>query len=482
MLFNSHEFIFLFLPLTLVGFYAFHWIGRPRWAWSYLTTASIFFYSYWNFIYAPIFYVSLVANLLLLTVLVYGHFGARGRKLAIVLGVCINLGGIAYFKYRVFVENTYRALVGMPLSEEIVFIPLGISFFTFQELACLIEAYKGGINAIDRKYFPLFISFFPQLIAGPIVLHDEFFPQLKDFRWREYLTDKFAVGLSVFIVGLFKKTVMADSLGDFADEFFNSLIGEPGLIAAWQGVLAYTFQLYFDFSGYSDMAVGLGALCGFRIPPNFESPYKAVSIQDFWRRWHMTLSRFLRDYLYIPLGGNRSGRWKVNRNLLVTMALGGLWHGANWTFVIWGTYHGVLLMVHRKVSQYPFRIGNAYLHLRLSQLVTFTLVVFGWAIFRSNSWAQAQLVVSAMMAGEVDIFSANPLCWVYLAGAFLVTAFFPNTGQVFSRLGRFQLMDAGISAPVAIRYPLLLAIGIGLMGVFAILSISVNSKFLYFQF
>ena len=333
MLFNSYAFIFLFLPLTLAGFFGLGRLGQNRAALAWLLGCSAFYYGWWNPPYVALIGVSILFN--------YGIgrylSSPRGtqRKPALLLGLAANLGLLAYYKYANFFVSAALQLGGEMRLEAIV-LPLGISFFTFQIIAHLVDAYRRTDETGSLLEFALFLLYFPHLIAGPMVQHRQIVPQFKDPAIFRPNAENLSLGLTMFIVGLCKKVILADHLSAIAAPAFDTAQAGGDLTAsfAWLGALAYTAQLYFDFSGYSDMAVGLGRMLGINIPLNFNSPYQAASIIDFWRRWHITLSQFLRDYLYIPLGGNRRGRGRTYMNLLLTMLLGGLWHGANLTFVI----------------------------------------------------------------------------------------------------------------------------------------------------
>ncbi|MGH6886959.1 MAG: MBOAT family O-acyltransferase, partial [Geminicoccales bacterium] len=331
MLFNSFEFILAFLPVTLIGFFLLGGRESPRAALSWLVLTSLFFYGWWNPSYLVLIIGSICFNFF-----VGQRLLARSSKAILGFGVAVNLLSIAYFKYAGFLAFNIEELAGVEVGLEHIVLPLAISFFTFQQIAYLVDAHRGEVRAEGFVNYALFVTFFPQLIAGPIVHHSEVLPQFARRSTYRLDLDNLALGLTVFSIGLFKKVVLADGIATYATPMFAAAQGgyEPTLFEAWGGALAYTFQLYFDFSGYSDMAVGLGLMFNIRIPINFDSPYKAVNVIDFWRRWHITLSRFLRDYLYIPLGGNRRGPERRYVNLMLTMLLGGLWHGAGWTFVI----------------------------------------------------------------------------------------------------------------------------------------------------
>ncbi len=343
MLFNSLVFVLGFLPAVVIGFALLARRGTPGQAMLFLVGASLLFYAAWNPPYLFLLVGSVAFN--------YGlgqRLRARPSRWVLGFGIAANLGAIGYFKYANFFLDNVNALTGGGLEIGTIVLPLAISFFTFQQIAYLIEAHRGDIAEHDFLSYALFVTFFPQLIAGPIVRFNEVVPQFAAERFGRLGSRDLALGATLFVIGLGKKVLLADSLARAASPVFQA--AELGLpvapVEAWTAALAYSFQLYFDFSGYSDMAIGLACLFGIRLPWNFASPYKATSVIEFWRRWHMTLSRFLRDYLYIPLGGNRKGPARRTVNLMIVMLLGGLWHGAGWSFVIWGGLHGLYLCVN----------------------------------------------------------------------------------------------------------------------------------------
>lgn len=398
MLFHSFPFLLAFLPLTALVAFGLNRSGRRPLVLTWLVVASLFFYGWWNPAYLPLLVLSVVANygagVWIAGLRRAGHMdSARG---IVALAVAANLACIGYFKYAGFFDGIWQDLGGAGFGLGGILLPLGISFFTFQQIAYVVDCGRGRETARSFSEYALFVTFFPQLIAGPIVYHGHVLPQFHGpdaFRLR--LPDV-AIGLEIFCLGLIKKTVLADGMALYATPVFDAAAaGEPlTVLEAWGGALAYTFQLYFDFSGYSDMAVGLGRMFGLHLPLNFNSPYKARSIVDFWRRWHMTLSAFLRDYLYIPLGGNRHGIMRRHGNLLLTMLLGGLWHGAAWTFVFWGFLHGVYLVIN-----HAWRMTGLRLPGPVGWLVTFLAVVVGWVFFRAADFDTA-LHMLAAMAGE----------------------------------------------------------------------------------
>jgi D-alanyl-lipoteichoic acid acyltransferase DltB (MBOAT superfamily) len=398
-LFNSYVFIFGFLPITVLGFF---WIGEKihhRLAVAWLVGASLFFYMWWNPAYLTLLILSILFNYAFGLVLSRANGGnTLHRKTLLTVGVTANLALLGYYKYANFFVDNINSIANTNFSIGTILLPLAISFFTFQQIAYLVDAYRGETREYNFLHYCLFVSFFPQLIAGPIVHHREMLPQFANDRIYRPQSLDIAIGITIFFIGLFKKVVIADTMALHATPIFDA--AETGtdlsFFAAWEGALAYTFQLYFDFSGYSDMAIGLARIFGIILPANFASPYRATSIIDFWRRWHITLSRFLRDYLYFALGGNRKGRIRRYANLLVTMILGGLWHGAGWTFVAWGALHGSYLVVNhlwRKI--FPWRIDRWWSRLS-ARSITFLCVVIGWVFFRAESFGGAITVLRGM--------------------------------------------------------------------------------------
>lgn len=374
MVFTSPLFLFVFLPLTWLGYLLSSRKGRAGNYW--LILASLVFYAGWDWRFVPLLMVSIGLNYLIGERLI-----TRPNRMLLIAGLGANLSVIGFWKYADFGLTTSNALIGTNFELLALTLPLGISFFTFQQVAYLVDAYRGRVGRSGPFEYALFVAFFPQLIAGPIVHHSE---MLAQFETRPAIGhDVFAHGAFLLVVGLAKKVLIADSLAPWADAGFANP-NDLGAIEAWTATLAYTFQLYFDFSGYSEMAMGLALLFGIWLPKNFDSPYKATSIADFWRRWHMTLGRFLRDYLYIPLGGNRHGPVRAVMALSITMVLGGLWHGAGWTYVIWGLLHGLFLSTY-----FLWRKTGLQLPSMLGWLLTFISVVVAWVPFRAESMSDA---------------------------------------------------------------------------------------------
>jgi D-alanyl-lipoteichoic acid acyltransferase DltB (MBOAT superfamily) len=397
MLFNSAEFIFFFLPLSLFFFFFLAKRFSNEVAIASLVASSLFFYGWWNPKYLLLLSLSMAFNYRLGM-----QLGKNASKNLLTLGIVINLATIAYFKYAGFIVLNLNTVTGNDWSLGNIILPLAISFFTFQQIAYLVDSYKGITKEYSFLHYALFVSFFPQLIAGPIVHHKDMLPQFSSIKRYQANALNFKIGLTIFAIGLFKKTVLADGIAVYANPVFTlaDAGGHIDFLMAWGGALAYTFQLYFDFSGYSDMAIGIARLFGIILPLNFYSPYKAANISEFWRRWHMTLSHFLRDYVYIALGGNRSGKIKRYTNLFITMLLGGLWHGAGWNFIIWGALHGSYLMINLawqalKVKYSLFSVTGK-LYTFLAWLLTFVVVVIGWVFFRAVSLEGAINILSGM--------------------------------------------------------------------------------------
>lgn len=403
MLFNSVAFLFFFLPALLCVFFYLGSRSR-RLAATWLAAGSIFFYGWWNPAYVGLLLASAAFNYFVGYTLARGSdIGSPRRRRLLALGVACDLLLLGYYKYTNFFIGTLNATTDMNYDFAHIILPLGISFFTFTQIAFLVDAARGEAKEFDFIHYILFVTYFPHLIAGPILHHKEMMPQFGAASTYRFNREAFTVGLTVFSIGLLKKVVLADGVAGYATPVFSAAgHGEAvTFFQSWGGSLAYTMQLYFDFSGYSDMAIGLSYMIGVRLPINFNSPYKARNISDFWRRWHITLSRFLRDYLYIPLGGNRKGTIRRYLNLILTMILGGLWHGAGWTFVMWGGLHGFYLIIHHAWEKARKSLGvSACQSTRSGRFaatgITFLAVVVGWVFFRSESFSSALVILKGM--------------------------------------------------------------------------------------
>jgi len=460
-LFNSYAFIFGFLPLTLAAYCFLGQRVSPRAALLWLTAASLFFYGWWDPAYLALLGASILFNFsigLLLTRA--AHQSRPWRWPLLAFGVMANLGLLGYYKYAGFFSENLAALTGLDLQLQAVILPLGISFYTFTQIAYLVDAARGEAEEYNPISYCLFVTFFPHLIAGPIIHHRRVMPQFTNPAIFRFNHTNFAVGITFFAIGLFKKVVFADTLATYSSPVFAAAADGASLsaIEAWAGALAYTLQLYFDFSGYSDMAVGLSRMFGIILPFNFNSPYQAVNIIDFWRRWHMSLSAFLRDYLYFSLGGNRLGKLRRYLNLLVTMLLGGLWHGAGWTFVVWGALHGGYLVVnhawHALRAQVGFPLGSGTAWGRgIARLFTLLAVIVGWVFFRAENIDAALQLLAAMGGGnglmgpetleqlavarltawpsiaDIAMFLLAVDHWLIIGGILLLALFAPNSQE-----------------------------------------------------
>ncbi|MGR6837156.1 MBOAT family O-acyltransferase [Syntrophomonas erecta] len=484
MLFNSYEYIFAFLPLMLIGYFFINWLGRTTAARVWLVAGSLFFYSWWNIAYLPLIVISILINYRLGSWLGKDQNLPVSRKNILITGLVFNIGLLGYFKYADFFINNVNFLFSTHIKPLGLLLPLAISFFTFQQIAYLVDAYRQETREYNLLNYALFVSFFPQLIAGPIVHHREMMGQFNDPDRKTVNTRNIAAGIFLFFIGLAKKVLIADTFAIWATYGFDTATYLT-LLEGWIVSLSYTFQLYFDFSGYTDMAIGAALMFNIRLPINFSSPYKALSIQDFWRRWHMTLGRFLRNYIYIPLGGNRQGPARTYRNLMLTFLIGGLWHGAGWTFVFWGFLHGVALVINRAWQKLNLKMNHI-----LAWFITFNFVNVAWVFFRATTWEDAIKVLRAMLglsgvklpeslayklsglasygvtfggfSMEEYLPQALPMVVVFMA----VVLIFRNTMQMKDRF----------------RPGWLSALVISILGIASIVSLTRVSEFLYFNF
>jgi D-alanyl-lipoteichoic acid acyltransferase DltB (MBOAT superfamily) len=386
-LFNSLEYLLLFLPSVVVVYFLLNRYQLSTIAKLWLVFASFVFYCR----HIPVFGILLLVSILF-------NFGMgrlihRQQKysgILLLVAVSTNLTTLGYFKYANFFVNNLVALTGWQLTLGKIVLPLGISFFTFTQIAYLVDVYRRVAHEYNILHYFLFVTYFPHLVAGPILHHKEMMPQFADSKNNVMDWDNIFKGLFVFAIGLFKKVIIADQFALWANAGFGS-VHDLLFHEAWIASLSYTLQIYFDFSGYTDMAIGASLMLNIRLPLNFNSPYQAVNIQDFWRRWHMTLSRWLRDYVYIPLGGNQKGKTRTYLNLGITFLLGGLWHGANWTFVVWGALHGAATAVHKGWAEQGINMPRW-----LAVMITFLFVNFAWVFFAANNFAEALQVLKGM--------------------------------------------------------------------------------------
>jgi alginate O-acetyltransferase complex protein AlgI len=516
MLFNSYEFILLFLPLTLAVFFLLGERGHHRVAIGWLVAASLFFYGWWNPAYLLLILISIIANYLCgIALSNHDKWERRQRRQLLILGVAANLSLLGYYKYANFFIDNMNTFFGTGLPVEHILLPLAISFFTFQQISYLVDAYENKTREYGFLHYALFVTFFPQLIAGPIVHHREMLYQFASKAIYKFNHTHMAVGLTIFIIGLFKKVVVADALATYATMAFSAASSHVvlSLFEAWRGALAYSFQLYFDFSGYSDMAIGLAYMFGILLPLNFNSPYKATNIIDFWSRWHMTLSRFLKDYVYIPLGGNRRGARRRYINLMLTMLLGGLWHGAAWTFVLWGGLHGLFLVINHGWHALRRRLGHdlvrsGWLATWGGRLLTFVAVTIGWVFFRAEnstvafSMLQGMAGLQGIVWPDADIAAPLKSVLIDMGWEFMPLAYFagtqdlviiglvlaaiwllPNTQQLLASHRPTLATDEVVtSGKFQWRPSPGWLVVIFLMGLISILKLSEMSEFLYFQF
>jgi alginate O-acetyltransferase complex protein AlgI len=458
----------MFLPVTVAVYFLLNKLRQSLSANIWLALASLFFYSYWDISYLPLLLSSIAFNFGTGTLLSRrgAATAARIRRWILAAGIVFNVALLGYFKYTDFFIANVNALTGGAFPLQYIVLPLGISFFTFTQIAYLVDAYKGTVKEYSIVNYALFVTFFPHLIAGPILHHKEMMPQFAKLTGKAFRYRNAATGLYLIALGLIKKVIIADNLAPIASQGFDSAT-LLGFTDAWITSLAYTFQLYYDFSGYTDMAIGAALLFNIKLPANFNSPYKSLSIQDFWRRWHMTLSRFLRDYIYIPLGGNRRGELRTYFNLMATFLIGGFWHGAGWTFIAWGFLHGAALVLHRAWMKLGFRMPRP-----LAWITTFLFINVTWVFFRAHTWGDALKVLKGMFgANGIDLLYKlhNPSVLLTLAGGAIAAAvawFAPNSNELSAKFRPSPWMAAAVAAGA----------------VLAMLQFNRISEFLYFNF
>tara|TARA_E500000081_G_scaffold155459_1_gene196582 strand:- start:2082 stop:3641 length:1560 start_codon:yes stop_codon:yes gene_type:complete len=519
MLFNSIEFL-IFLPVTLLLYILLKRHAQHEIALSFLVVASLFFYGWWNPSYLILLVVSIGLNYQIGRLL--SNISRAHKKLLLGVGVGLNLASIAYFKYSVFLLVNVNTVFNTHFSVGDVVLPLAISFFTFQQIAYLVDSYKGITREYNFSHYMLFVSFFPQLIAGPIVHHKDMLPQFAEAQDQKKLIRDIGFGLSIFSIGLFKKTVLADGIAVYASPVFQQAGSvDVDFLTAWGGALAYTFQLYFDFSGYSDMAIGIARMFGIVLPLNFYSPYKATNISEFWRRWHITLSTFLRDYLYIALGGNRKGAFNRYRNLFITMLLGGLWHGAGWNFIIWGGLHGIYLCIHQvwaKFAPHKPHHEETGIGKFIAWSITFFSVVFAWVFFRATDFSSAMNIINGMLglhgislpnailsrlesifdiSSYINISSNQQggstfaYTWLWIVSLTFLSLVLPNIKQVFARIEPALSEDkfsgknsifSHCSSYLTWKPNMVWAAITSLLFTVGLLTLGQVSEFLYFQF
>ena len=518
MLFNSHTFIFFFLPLTFALFFLLARTSHLLAA-GWLAAASLFFYGWWNPAYVALLLLSIVFNYCAGMVIARVAATNPGRKqVYAIIAVASNLFLLGYYKYSNFFLSNTAALMGFTPPHVEIILPLGISFFTFTQIAFLVDTFKGKVKEYNFVHYCLFVTYFPHLIAGPILHHAEMMPQFARASTYRVRAGNIAVGLTIFFIGLFKKVILADGIAPFVAPLY-ALPGAgvpPTFIEAWCAVLAYSLQLYFDFSGYSDMAIGLSRMFGVRLPLNFHSPYKAVNIAELWNRWHMTLSRFLRDYVFVPLGGRRKSAWRRYFSMMITMFLCGLWHGAGWTYIVFGLLHGVYLCVNQGWRMLRKRLGQNRKHpTRLGAvaaiLLTFVAWLIGLAFFRSDSVPHALQIINGMcglhglalpdqwlakwgaigqwlavsgvsFSDSRGLVTAGLINWIIILLA--IVWFAPNTQQIMARFDPALLIPRDMTPAKRLAWQPSVAFGLlaAAVAFVSIVNLHRQSEFLYFQF
>jgi alginate O-acetyltransferase complex protein AlgI len=503
MLFTSFQFIFVFLPVVFLGFLLAHRVLGRLGATIWLGAASVFFYGWWNAAYVPLLFGSIAFNYgtgyLLATCREKTLNGADLCRRVLISSVAANLLLLAYFKYANFFLGEAGRIFGAETDAVEIILPLGISFFTFTQIAFLVDVYRGQAKEYSFSNYLLFVTWFPHLIAGPVLHHAQMMPQFRNPETYRARSRNFSAGFALIAAGFSKKLLIADPISTYSDPVFAAAAAGQALdpAVAWTGALAYTMQIYFDFSGYCDMALGLSKLFGIELPVNFNSPYKAHNIIEFWRRWNMTLSRFLKDYLYISLGGNRHGEARRLTNLMTTMLLGGLWHGAGWTFVAWGGLHGLYLCANHLYRKLPdnLRLGRlapSEIHRSIGVVSTFLLVVVAWVLFRSESLSAAGVMLSGMLGSASGaewsevLKSADSIAFrLYLLVSIVIVWLLPNTYEVLYFLEeRIKVKDPAGQKVAAVVYVFGGAAS-GLLFCISVVSTfgeKVSSPFIYFQF
>jgi D-alanyl-lipoteichoic acid acyltransferase DltB (MBOAT superfamily) len=479
-LFNSYEFIFYFLPSVFVIYFALQYAGFSRLAKISLVVASLVFYSWWNISYLPLILISVVVNYAVGTYLANSDH-LKKRRIILALGIVFNVILLGYYKYTDFFLTTVNSVAKADFPLLHLALPLAISFFTFQQIAYLVDSFRYETKGYRLDEYMLFVVFFPQLIAGPIVHHKEVMDQFHNENSRMNAKN-ISLGLYIFGIGLFKKVMIADTFAVWATDGFKNAF-DLNLVEAWIASLSYTFQLYFDFSGYCDMAVGAALLFNIMLPINFNSPYKALNIQDFWRRWHITLSRFLTQYIYIPLGGSRISPSRTYINIMIIFMVSGFWHGAGWTFIIWGFLHGLASVIYRWWSRRGYSMPKW-----LAWFITFQFVNAAWVLFRAETIPQAIAILKAMFGmGKIElptrvarvlepIFNVNllpdgPMLYTSTSVILIIIGLIIAT----TRKNSFEMLDR--FKPTNLNMVFIVIISI-----VSILQLGKVSEFLYFNF
>lgn len=476
MLFNSYIFVLLFLPMCIVGYFGLNHFKHYKCALWFLLGMSLWFYGYFNPSYLGVILSSILINYFIYRLLSKID-KAQVRKIIMLTGVLINISILFYFKYYDFFITNINALFRTDYVLQGIILPLGISFFTFQQLSFVMDAYHGEVKEYDFLHYASFVAFFPQLIAGPIVTHDELVPQFMDESKKKFDWDNFSSGMYIFVLGLGKKVLLADTFGGAVNYGFSN-ISQLNTLSAIIVMLSYTLQIYFDFSGYCDMAIGIGKILNIDLPLNFNSPYKALTITEFWDRWHMTLTRFFTKYVYIPLGGNRNGNIRTYVNIMIVFTISGIWHGANWTFILWGVLHGVFSVITRRFKKFFDR-----LHPLINWIITFSFINVTWVLFRGDTIKDALRLYRQILrfdfgglnAGVVNVFQLPELEMIYDKSIMWMVLFFAVSvlllfgDNAYEKMKKFE----------PTRYNAIITITILLWCIF---SFGGESTFLYFNF
>ena len=481
MLFNSYIFLFLFLPLCLLAYFLCNRKVGYRAGLVVLSVMSLVFYAYDHIQYLLILVLSILVNWFISRIII--RLEERPSKIILMIGIVANILPLFYFKYLNFVLFNFNRIVATDFQIEQIILPLGISFYTFQQISYLVDTYRGETKKYNFLEYTAFVSFFPQLVAGPIVLHKEIIPQFRQIEKKKFNSDSLANGLYVLAVGLFKKVILADTFGEAVAWGFSHVadLSSMDIIIV---MLSYTFQIYFDFSGYSDMAIGIARMFNIDIPRNFNSPYKATSIREFWDRWHMTLTRFLREYIYFPLGGSRKGRKRTYINIIIIYIVSGIWHGASWTFILWGIVHGIASVLNR-----IFKKTWERMHVAFQWLVTFCFLNISWLIFRADSVSQVFELLKRMI--RLDKLEINrELMWCfslnefnYLKGIGFITGNVAGFWMwAFMAVALFICLNMTDVAEKKFKPTIGKALGTAAMLFWSIISLAGISTFLYFNF
>lgn len=493
MLFNSYIFIFLFFPLTLIGYYGLNYAKKYQSAMAFLVAMSLWFYGYNNIYYLIILIISILLNYGIVLGISYCKQKSI-QKLFLGTGILLNIGILFYYKYYDFFLSNINAALKTELPLLHLVLPLGISFYTFQQLSYVIDSYKGDCEKYSFLEYAAYVCYFPQLIAGPIVYHSELIPQFRDLSRKKLCFENLSRGLYAFSLGLAKKVLVADTFSKIVTIGYGN-VGELNSTSAFLVMICYSLQIYFDFSGYCDMAYGMGYMMNIKLPVNFNSPYKAVSLSDFWDRWHMTLTRFFTKYIYIPLGGNRRGNKRTYLNVMIVYLVSGLWHGANWTFILWGALHGIVSVLERMIktvvrpSQKSSKLGSA-----LKTGITFLFVTFAWSLFRAQSLTQAGLLWKQLFTGGLGEIYAPitdkfqelvEISFLYRAGlGGLMNAFPWLPLTIFTVITLFTCFTMKNTQEKAASLKLTTGkmLTVVILVFWSVLSLSEISEFLYFNF